>query len=73
MEVHDVRGRELGYIGQVCNRFPAGVYNEHSINHTFRLTTDEDIDNCIDKAHDELADMVMIQEYGISWYVPVYH
>lgn len=70
MEVHDVRGAELGYIQQIENRFSAREYRQSVVTHVHRETTEDDIALCTDKAHEDNADMVLIQEYGIAWYIP---
>ena len=70
MEVHDMRKQPLGYIQQVVNRFPARLYHESAYSYTSRETTEHDIDRAMNKAHEDNADMVMIQEYGIAWYIP---
>jgi len=70
MEVHDMRGAELGYIQQVVNRFPPQTHRQGAHTYTHRRTTDNDIDNAIDRARIDNAEMVLIQEYGIAWFIP---
>jgi len=71
MEYHDFRGADLGYIFQQTRRFPPERYTEASISYTHRETTDEDIERAMAYAHEAGTDMVMVQEYGIAWYVPI--
>ena len=70
MEVHDMRKQPLGYIQQVVNRFPARLYHESAYSYTSRETNEDDIARAMLRARDDNADMVMIQEYGIAWYIP---
>jgi len=70
MEVHDLRKHPLGYIEQVIQRFPASTYHTHGVNHVDHEVTEPEIERCIDRARNEQADMVMVLNYGVDWFIP---
>lgn len=70
MEYHDMRGKPLEYIQQHINRFHPAYYHESSVSYTTRETPQEDIEKAYNRAMNDNADMIIVQEYGIAWYIP---
>ena len=69
MNTLDMRGKSLREIGWHCTGYPRQLYHCNTIYYSHRETGDSDIVKAEVEAMRQGAEMMMIQEYGISWYV----
>ena len=69
MEVNDVRSMGLKHIFQISSRFPPNTHHIHGFSYCHE-TSEDDITRYMCKAQEEQADMIMILNYGVDWYIP---